>query len=92
MKANLYSLKSEVARLRSALETVETKYLEEQTRSTVQIKSAYELVEQMKSGSSLREAELEAELKRTKADVEELKANLMDKETELQGISEENEG
>jgi chromosome segregation ATPase len=92
MKAELYSLKSEVARLRSALETAETKYHEEQMRSTVQIKSAYELVEQMKSGSSLREAELEAELERTKADVEELKANLMDKETELQGISEENEG
>lgn len=92
MKAELYSLKSEVARLRSALETAETKYHEEQMRSTVQIKSAYELVEQMKSGSSLREAELEAELKKMKADVEELKANLMDKETELQGISEENEG
>ncbi|KAE8038906.1 hypothetical protein FH972_011374 [Carpinus fangiana] len=92
MKAELYSLKSEVVRLRSALETAETKYHEEQKRSTVQIKSAYELVEQMKSGSSLREAELEAELERTKADVEELKANLMDKETELQGISEENEG
>ena len=91
-KAELYSLKSEVARLRSALETSETKYHEEQMRSTAQIKSAYELVEQMRSGSSLREAELEAELKRTKADVEELKANLMDKETELQGISEENEG
>jgi chromosome segregation ATPase len=92
MKAELHSLKSEVARLRSALETAETKYHEEQIRSTVQIKSAYELVEHMKSGSSLRENELEAELKKMKADVEELKANLMDKETELQGISEENEG
>ncbi|KAG2673724.1 hypothetical protein I3760_13G104300 [Carya illinoinensis] len=91
-KAGLHSLKSEVARLRSALESAETKYHEEQIRSTVQIRSAYELMEQIKSGSSLREAELEAELKNTKADVEELKANLMDKETELQGILEENEG
>jgi hypothetical protein len=92
MRAELYSLNSEVARLRSTLETAETKYHEEQMRSTVQIKNAYELVEQMKCGSSLREVELEAKLKRMKADVEELKANLMDKETELQGISEENEG
>ena len=92
IKAELHSLKSEVARLRSALEIAESKYHEEQIRSTVQIRSAYELVEQIKSGSSLREAALEAELKKKKADVEELKANLMDKETELQGISEENEG
>lgn len=92
IKAELHSLMSEVARLRSALEIAESKYHEEQIRSTVQIRSAYELVEQIKSGSSLREAALEAELKKKKADVEELKANLMDKETELQGISEENEG
>ena len=92
IKAELHSLKSEVARLRSALEIAESKYHEEQIRSTVQIRNAYELVEQIKSGSSLREAALEAELKKKKADVEELKANLMDKETELQGISEENEG
>lgn len=91
-KAELHSLKSEVARLRSALETAETKYHEEQIRGTVQIRNAYELMEQIKSGSSLRVAALEGELKKTKADVEDLKANLMDKETELQGISEENEG
>lgn len=92
IKAELHSLKSEVACLRSALEIAESKYQEEQIQSTVQIRSAYELVEQVKAGSSLREAELEAEIKVTKADIEELKANLMDKETELQGILEENEG
>ncbi|XP_040994971.1 interactor of constitutive active ROPs 3-like isoform X2 [Juglans microcarpa x Juglans regia] len=92
INAELHSLKPEVARLRSALESAETKYHEEQIRSTVQIRSAYELMEQIKSGSNLREAELEAELKNTKADVEELKSNLMDKETELQGVLEENEG
>lgn len=92
IEAELSNLKSEVGRLRAALETAETKYNEEQIRSTVQIRSAYELMEQVKSGSSLREAKLEAELKKTKAGVEELKANLMDKETELQGIIEENEG
>ncbi|KAJ7947763.1 Interactor of constitutive active ROPs [Quillaja saponaria] len=87
----LCSLKSEVGQLRSALETAETKCLEEQSRSTVQIRNAYELVEQIKSESSLRESELEAELKIRKANIEELKANLMDKETELQGIVAENE-
>lgn len=92
IEAELYILKSEVKRLKSTLETAETKYHEEKIQSTVQIRSAHELVEQMRSASSQREGELEAELKKTKAGVEALKAHLMDKETELQCISEENEG
>ncbi|XP_004294677.1 PREDICTED: interactor of constitutive active ROPs 3-like [Fragaria vesca subsp. vesca] len=92
VEAELYNLKSEVKRLKSTLETAETKYHEEQIQSTAQIRSAHELVEQMRSASSQREDELEDELKRTKAGVEALKAHLMDKETELQCISEENEG
>lgn len=92
IEAELYTLKSEVKRLKSTLETAETKYHEEKIQSTVQIRSAHELVEQMRSASSQREGELEAELKKTKAGVEALKAHLMDKETELQCISEENEG
>ncbi|XP_031280723.1 interactor of constitutive active ROPs 3-like isoform X1 [Pistacia vera] len=92
LEEELHTLKSEVERLRTALEISETKFHEEQIQSTVQIKSAYELVDQIKSRTGLREAELEAELEKTKSDIEELKANLMDKETELQGISEENEG
>ena len=86
LEAEVVSLKSEVERLRSAIETAEIKYQEEQNRSTVQIRNAYELVDQIKSESCQRECELEAELKKKKADIEELKANLMDKETELQGI------
>ncbi|KAL5056029.1 hypothetical protein RYX36_036711 [Vicia faba] len=85
------SLKSEVERLRSDIETAETKYQQEQIQSTVQIKAAYELMEQIKSESGHRQREFEAELQRKKADIEELKANLMDKETELQCIMEENE-
>ncbi|KAI9196268.1 hypothetical protein LWI28_022429 [Acer negundo] len=92
LQVELCSLKSEVGRLRSALEIAGAKLHEEQIQSTVQMKSANELVEQIKSESNLKEAELEAELRKTKCDIEELKANLMDKETELQGISEENEG
>ncbi|CAK8575913.1 unnamed protein product [Lathyrus sativus] len=91
IEVEICSLKSEVERLRSALETTETKYQQEQIQSTVQIKTAYELMEQIKSDSCERQRELEAELQRKKTDIEELKANLMDKETELQGIMEENE-
>ncbi|RDX92787.1 Interactor of constitutive active ROPs 3, partial [Mucuna pruriens] len=91
LEAEVLSLKSEIGHLTSAIETAETKYQEEQIRSMVQIRNAYDLVEQIKSESGQRECELEAELKRKKADIQELKANLMDKETELQGIVEENE-
>lgn len=92
LETELSSTKAELGLLRTALETAEIRFQEEHIRNTLQIRSANELAEQIKSASSLREAELEAELGKTKADIEELKANLMDKETELQGISEENEG
>lgn len=92
LKLELGSLKMEIEQLRSALEAAETRCQEEQIQSTMQIQSAYELVEHKKYESNLREAELEAEVKKTKAEIEELKANLMDKETELQSISAENEG
>lgn len=92
LRIELSSMKLEVGELRSALEAVETRYQEEQIQCTMKVRSAYELVEQVKSDAGMRGAEIESELKKTKAHVEELKANLMDKETELQGISEENEG
>ncbi|WCJ41097.1 Interactor of constitutive active ROPs 3 [Euphorbia peplus] len=91
LEAEVYSLKSEVERLRCALETAEEKCHEKEDQSSWHIQNAYDLVEQMKSESLLREAKLGAELKQAIADVEELKADLMDKETELQGISEEND-
>ncbi|XVE96758.1 hypothetical protein REPUB_Repub02eG0250300 [Reevesia pubescens] len=92
LKTELNFAKLEVGQLRSALDAAEVRYQEEYIRSTLQIRSAYEQVECIRTQSSQREVELEAELKRTKADVEELRADLMDKETELQSISEENEG
>ncbi|CBI16257.3 unnamed protein product, partial [Vitis vinifera] len=82
--AELASLKIEVGQLKSALDAAEIRYHEEHVQSTVQIRSAYEHVEHVKSASSSRQAELQVELEKTKADIEELKANLMDKETELQ--------
>ncbi|XVF76503.1 hypothetical protein PTKIN_Ptkin13bG0271400 [Pterospermum kingtungense] len=92
LKKELNFAKLEVGQLRSELDAAEVRYQEEYIRSTLQIRSAYEQVESIRTQSCQREAELEAELKRAKADVEELRINLMDKETELQSISEENEG
>ncbi|XP_022744246.1 interactor of constitutive active ROPs 2, chloroplastic-like [Durio zibethinus] len=92
LKTELNFAKLEVGQLRSALDAAEVRYQEEYIRSTLQIRSAYEQVECIRTQSCRREAELEAEVKRIKTDVEELRANLMDKETELQSISEENEG
>ncbi|XP_031122437.1 interactor of constitutive active ROPs 3-like [Ipomoea triloba] len=91
LESEITSLKSEIESLREALEAAEVKRNEEQTRSTVEIRSAYELVEQITSSSSQREAELKGEVQKLSLAIEELKANLMDKETELQGICEENE-
>ncbi|EXC16272.1 hypothetical protein L484_024446 [Morus notabilis] len=92
LKSELSSAKSEVAQLRSALDAAEMRYQEEFIRSTLQIRNAYEQFERTKSESVQKEAELVAELKQAKGSIEELKARLMDKETELQSISEENEG
>ncbi|XP_024987985.1 interactor of constitutive active ROPs 3-like isoform X2 [Cynara cardunculus var. scolymus] len=87
----IYALKSEVGKLKSDVETAETRFNEEQSRRKMEITSAYELVEEIKFNSRVKESELEGELKKSKAVIEELKANLMDKETELQGICEEND-
>ncbi|KAL5156956.1 Interactor of constitutive active ROPs 3 [Glycine soja] len=90
-ETDLNRIEAEIYSLRSAIESADTKHQEEQIECSVKIRKAYELIEQIKSESSKRESQLEAELKRKNADVEELKANLMDKETELQCIVEENE-
>ncbi|KAK3038397.1 hypothetical protein RJ639_030563 [Escallonia herrerae] len=92
LKAELSHVKIEVGQLRSALELAERRYQEEYIQSTLQIRSAYELAERTKSESCQRETESEAKLRVAKAEVEELKGKLLDKETKLQSISEENEG
>ncbi|BAT91937.1 hypothetical protein LR48_Vigan05g182800 [Vigna angularis] len=89
---DLNHTEAEIYSLRSSIETDdETKHLEEHIQCSVKLRKAYELIEQIKSESSQRESEQEVELKRKNADIEHLKANLLDKETELQGIVEENE-
>ncbi|VFQ74643.1 unnamed protein product [Cuscuta campestris] len=91
LEMEISSMKSEIESLSDALEASEVRNTEEETLSTIKIRSAYEFVERMLSSSNQKEAELKAEVQKLSAKVEELKANLMDKETELQGICEENE-
>ncbi|VFQ76744.1 unnamed protein product [Cuscuta campestris] len=91
LEMEISSMKSEIESLSDALEASEVRNSEEETLSTIKIRSAYEFVERIISSSNQKEAELKAEVQKLIATVEELKANLMDKETELQGICEENE-
>lgn len=81
----------EMGRLRSTIETAEIRYRGQEIQSAVETRTAHELLK-IKSTAVLREAALEAELQKAKADIEELKVTLLDKETELQCIMEENEG
>ncbi|KAL9675793.1 hypothetical protein QQ045_003999 [Rhodiola kirilowii] len=74
LKNEIRHLQSEVSELRVALDAAEVRYQEEYIQSTLQIRSAYELVEVAKSETRIREAELEAELLRLKLDMEELQA------------------
>ncbi|KAJ1398485.1 putative interactor of constitutive active ROPs 2, chloroplastic-like [Sesbania bispinosa] len=91
LKAELLSAKSEAGQLKSALDAAEVRYQEEYIQSTLQIRSAFEQLEHVKSESGQRQAEIYEELKRAKADIEELRESLMNKESQLQGVSEENE-
>ncbi|KAK7355714.1 hypothetical protein VNO80_14974 [Phaseolus coccineus] len=90
LKSELLSAKSETAQLKSALDVSEVRYQEEYIRSTLQIRSAFEQLEHVKSESSQRQVALNEELKKAKADIEELRERLMDKESQLQGLSENN--
>ncbi|XP_068636256.1 interactor of constitutive active ROPs 2, chloroplastic-like isoform X2 [Aristolochia californica] len=91
LQTELTSVKAEVEQLKAAFEVAEIKCQEEHIQTMMEIQSVYELVEQIKSETSKRTL-LEVELKKANEDIVELKTNLMDKETELQGIVAENEG
>ncbi|KAK4342982.1 hypothetical protein RND71_038798 [Anisodus tanguticus] len=125
LKIELSNIQVEVSQLRAALEDSERKYQEQYIQSTLQIRSAHELMERTKSESTQREAKWEAKLNEAKSEMEELKEqlslhieqmqlddkefelaaqlkisesilgdlreNLLDKETELQSLMEENE-
>nr|GEY08085.1 interactor of constitutive active ROPs 2, chloroplastic-like [Tanacetum cinerariifolium] len=86
----LNCVKIEVVKLRSELEGAEKRYQEEYIQSTLQIRSAYELVEQTRSESGEKVLTLEANLEQSKAELEALKAKLAEKDFKLENISEEN--
>ncbi|XP_055809069.1 interactor of constitutive active ROPs 2, chloroplastic isoform X2 [Solanum dulcamara] len=90
LKTEFSSLKDEVNQLQAALEDSERRYQEECIQNTLQIRSAYEIVESAKSESIRRETEWNSRLDAAKGDVEELKEKVMDKEAEIQTISDEN--
>ncbi|KAE8721884.1 40S ribosomal protein S23-like [Hibiscus syriacus] len=91
LKSELNFAKLEIGQLRSALDATDVRYQEEYIKSTLQTRSAYEQLECIKMESSRREAKLEAELKRTKADIEEMRSNLMDENEGLDMKIEKNQ-
>ncbi|XP_023639522.1 interactor of constitutive active ROPs 2, chloroplastic isoform X2 [Capsella rubella] len=91
LKEQINVARQEISQLKSAVEVTERRYHEEYIQSTLQIRTAYEQVEVVKSGYAEREAELGEELKRTKAERESLHERLMDKEAKLRILADENE-
>ncbi|KAM3341079.1 interactor of constitutive active ROPs 2, chloroplastic [Capsicum galapagoense] len=92
LKVELSTIQAEVSQLRAALENSGRKYQEQYIQTTLQVSSAYELVECIKSESTQREPEWEAKLHEAKSEVEELKEKLMSVEAQLQDTSDENKG
>lgn len=86
----LNCMKMEAEKLRGELEGAEKRYQEEYIQSTLQIRNAYELVEQTRNESSQKVSILEENLEKSKAELEVLKQKLVEKEEKLQNISEEN--
>ncbi|XP_022145717.1 interactor of constitutive active ROPs 2, chloroplastic-like isoform X2 [Momordica charantia] len=90
LKTELTAMKMEADKSKSALDAAETRYEEEYVRTALQIRIAHELVEQMKVESCRKEAELDAELKQARANIEQLRVDLNEKETQLCSVVEEN--
>ncbi|KAJ4891805.1 hypothetical protein Rs2_31553 [Raphanus sativus] len=91
LREEINAAREEISQLKSAVEVTERRYHEEYIQSTLQIRSAYEQVEAVKSGYAQREGELEEELKRTRGEREALHERLMDKEAKLRILADENE-
>ncbi|KAF8098020.1 hypothetical protein N665_0276s0021 [Sinapis alba] len=84
LKEEINAARHEINQLKSAVEVTERRYQEEYVQSTLQIRSAYEQVETVKS-------ELGEELKKTKGEREALHERLMDKDAKLRILADENE-
>ncbi|KAI3799496.1 hypothetical protein L1987_34795 [Smallanthus sonchifolius] len=83
-------VKREAEKLKEELERAEKRYEEEYIRSMLQIRSAYELVEQTRTESCQKVSVFETNLEKSKEEVEDLKAKLVEKEEKLQNLTEEN--
>ncbi|GKC46994.1 interactor of constitutive active ROPs 2, chloroplastic-like protein [Tanacetum coccineum] len=68
----------------------ERRYQEGYIQSTLQIRSAYEVMEQTRSESGEKVATLEANLEQSKVELETLKAKIAEKDSKLENIYEEN--
>ncbi|KAH6755881.1 hypothetical protein C2S53_007138 [Perilla frutescens var. hirtella] len=90
LKPEIDDLKHEASLLREALEAAERRYQDQYLQSTLQIRDTYELVKHTKSESLQRESELEAKLVESRAEIEELKTKLIEKEKALQSVPFEN--
>ncbi|CAO2822209.1 unnamed protein product [Amaranthus hypochondriacus] len=90
LKVEIDLLKLEIGQLNSALEASELRYVEEYIQSTLQISSTYDQIERVKSDSSAKEAEFEAEVKKAKYAIEELKDEMMAKEMMIKNMLENN--
>ncbi|KAL1209907.1 Interactor of constitutive active ROPs 2 [Cardamine amara subsp. amara] len=91
LKEEINVARHEISQLKAAVEVNERRYHEEYIQSMLQIRSAYEQVEVVKSGYAQREDELGEELKITKSERESLHERLMDKEAKLRILVDENE-
>ncbi|XP_056866122.1 interactor of constitutive active ROPs 5 isoform X2 [Raphanus sativus] len=68
LKEAMELARQEISQLKSAVEVAERRYQDEYIQSTLQIRSAYEQAEAVKTKCAQREAELAEELKRTEAE------------------------
>ncbi|KAJ0258899.1 Interactor of constitutive active ROPs 2 [Hirschfeldia incana] len=91
LKEEINAAREEISQLKSAVEVTERRYHEEYIQSTLQIRSAYEQVEEVKSGYAQREGELGEELKKVKGERDALHERLMDREAKLRILADENE-
>ncbi|XP_057779012.1 interactor of constitutive active ROPs 2, chloroplastic-like [Salvia miltiorrhiza] len=89
--AELNALKGEMDELRSALADAERRYRDEYIQSTMQIRNAYQLVELTRSESSEKEAQLDAKLRESRAEVEELRIKLFEKENAASNLEEDDD-
>lgn len=91
-KQKEYELQGELQNFKTQIEELKANLMDKETELQGICEENENLIMKLENAQSGKgENELEKELQRSRLDIENLKANLMDKETELQNILEENE-